>query len=797
MKAPLKWIKEYTDFNGTPKEFEAGMTMSGSKVETVDFAGEEVQNVVIGRIEKIEKHPDADKLVVCQLNVGEKDLLQIVTGAKNVSEGDYVPVALNGAILPGGVKIKNGKLRGVASNGMLCSFHELGLTQNDVPYGDDNGILLLPKDREYELGADIRPMFGLDDYIVDFEITSNRPDCMSVTGLAREAAATFGCAFHYPEIRIEHEDKNDDVHNYIDVEVHDGDLCPRYMARAVKDIKIAPSPDWMREYLRGAGVRPINNIVDITNYVMLEMGQPMHAFDYKDIKGGKINVRRAKNGETIKTLDEVDRTLDDTMLVIADEKDPVAVAGVMGGEFSGIHEDTNTIIFESANFFGAGVRRTARKLGMRTEASGRYEKGLDPNIAIDAVNRACQLCEMLGCGTVVAGTIDVNNSKDNRKAIPLRVDYINQFLGTDISREDMIKYLTSLEFTVDENDMILAPTFRTDIESIADVAEEIVRLYGYNNIPTTLFRDSTQGKLTEEQKARKTIANVMVAQGLNEIITYTFISPKYYDKVCLAENSPLRKCVTITNPLGEDTSVMRTTMLPSMMNILSLNYSHRNQNVALYELGRIYLPKDNVNELPDEPEVLTIGFYNNGDYYHLKGIVENVLRVMGVEDVDVVPQKENPSYHPGRCADLMIGDQLLGTMGQIHPKVAQNYGIDVECYVAEIDFATLFAHRGGEKSYVPLPKFPAVTRDLALLCAEELPVASIEKVIRKNGGSLLERVELFDVYRGKQIQEGKKSVAYALTLRDKEKTLGDEDIDRVMKKIMKGLENELGVTLRS
>lgn len=797
MKAPLKWIKEYTNYNGTPKEFEAGMTMSGSKVETVDFAGEEVQNVVIGRIEKIEKHPDADKLVVCQLNVGEKELLQIVTGAKNVSEGDYVPVALNGAVLPGGVKIKNGKLRGVASNGMLCSFHELGLTQNDVPYGDDNGILLLPKDREYQLGADIRPMFGLDDYIVDFEITSNRPDCMSVTGLAREAAATFGCEFYYPEIRIEHEDKNDDVRNYVDVEVHDGELCPRYMARAVKDIKIAPSPDWMREYLRGAGVRPINNIVDITNYVMLEMGQPMHAFDYKDIKGGKINVRRAKNGETIKTLDEVDRVLDDTMLVIADEKDPVAVAGVMGGEFSGIHDDTNTIIFESANFFGAGVRRTARKLGMRTEASGRYEKGLDPNIALDAVNRACQLCEMLGCGTVVAGTIDVNNSKDNRKPIPLRVDYINQFLGTNISREEMIKYLTSLEFTVDENDMILAPTFRTDIESIADVAEEIVRLYGYNNIPTTLFRDSTEGKLTDVQKARKSIANVMVAQGLNEIITYTFISPKYYDKVRLPEDSPLRKCVTITNPLGEDTSVMRTTMLPSMMSILGLNNSHRNAHAALYELGRIYLPQGDEHPLPDEREVLTIGFYNNGDYYNLKGIVENVLRVMGVEDVDVIPQKENPSYHPGRCADLMIGDELLGTIGQIHPKVAQNYGIDAECYVAEIDFATLFAHRGAEKSYVPLPKFPAVTRDLALLCAEELPVASIEKVIRKNGGRLLERVELFDVYRGKQIQEGKKSVAYALTLRDKEKTLGDEDIDRVMKKIMKGLETELGVTLRT
>lgn len=797
MKAPLKWIKEYTDFNGTPKEFEAGMTMSGSKVETVDFAGEEVQKVVIGRIEKIEKHPDADKLVVCQLNVGEKELLQIVTGAKNVSEGDYVPVALNGAVLPGGVKIKNGKLRGVASNGMLCSFHELGLTQNDVPYGDDNGILLLPKDREYQLGADIRPMFGLDDYIVDFEITSNRPDCMSVTGLAREAAATFGYAFHYPEIRVEHEDANDDVRNYVDVEVHDGELCPRYMARAVKDIKIAPSPDWMREYLRGAGVRPINNIVDITNYVMLELGQPMHAFDYQDIKGGKINVRRARNAETIKTLDEVDRTLDDTMLVIADEKEPVAVAGVMGGELSGIHEDTNTIIFESANFFGAGVRRTARKLGMRTEASGRYEKGLDPNIALDAVNRACQLCEMLGCGTVVAGTIDVNNSKDNRKPIPLRVDYINQFLGTHISREEMIQYLTSLEFTVDEHDMILAPTFRTDIESIADVAEEIVRLYGYNNIPTTLFRDSTEGKLTDVQKARKTIANVMVAQGLNEIITYTFISPKYYDKVRLPEDSPLRSSVTITNPLGEDTSVMRTTMLPSMMNILSLNYSHRNQHVALYELGRVYLPKEDVNQLPDEPEVLTIGFYNNGDYYHLKGIVENVLRVMGVEGVDVIPQRENPSYHPGRCANLMIGEQLLGTMGQIHPKVAHNYGIDAECYVAEIDFATLFAHRGVEKSYVPLPKFPAVTRDLALLCAEELPVATIEKVIRKHGGRLLERVELFDVYRGKQIQEGKKSVAYALTLRDKEKTLADEDIERVMSKIIKGLENELGIMLRS
>lgn len=796
MKAPLKWINQYVDMDVTPKQFADEMTMSGSKVETVELQGAEVVNVVIGRIEKIEPHPDADKLVICQLNVGKEELLQIVTGAKNVSEGDYVPVALNGSTLPGGVKIKTGKLRGVVSNGMLCSFHELGLTQNDVPYGDDNGILLLPKDREYELGADIRPMFGLDDYVVDFEITSNRPDCLSVTGLAREAGATFHVPFHMPEIKVEKEDTTDDVKNYIDVEVKDGELCKRYMARAVKNIKIEPSPDWMREALRGAGVRPINNIVDITNYVMLELGQPMHAFDYKDIQGGKITVRRAENGETIKTLDEVDRTLDDTMLVIADEKQPVAVAGVMGGEMSGIHDDTHTIIFESANFFGPSVRRTAKKLGMRTEASARYEKGLDPNIAPMAVNRACQLCEMLGCGTVVGGTIDVDNSKDERVKIELRVDYINRFLGTDISREEMVAILEKLEFTIDENNMITAPTFRTDIESIADIAEEIVRIYGYNNIPTTLFRGSTEGKLTEEQKMRKKVDATLIAQGLSEIITFTFISPKYYDKIMLPENSPLRKCVTITNPLGEDTSVMRTTTLPSMMEILALNNSHRNPSVALFETGKIYLPKESVDELPEEKLVVTIGFYNNGDYYDLKGICEELLEAVGVEGWEISAVKDNPSYHPGRCAELTINGEKLGVLGQINPKVAKNYGIDKECYVAEIDFNTLFANRGAEKTYTPLPKFPAVTRDLALVCDEKLPVASIEKVIKDNGGRLLEKVELFDVYQGKQIEAGKKSVAYALTLRDKEKTLADEDIDRVMKKIMKGLEKELGIGLR-
>ncbi|MGI6030482.1 MAG: phenylalanine--tRNA ligase subunit beta [Eubacteriales bacterium] len=796
MKAPLKWIKQYVEFDGTPKEFEAGMTMSGSKVETVDFQGAEIEKVVVGRIEKIEKHPDADKLVVCQLNVGGEELLQIVTGAKNVSEGDIVPVALDGSTLPGGVKIKKGKLRGVVSNGMLCSFHELGLTQNDVPYGDDNGILLLPADREYILGEDIRTVLGLDDYVVDFEITSNRPDCLSVTGLAREAGVTFGKAFHFPEIQIQKEDASDDVRNYLDVEVVDGERCPRYMARAVKNIRIEPSPDWMREALRGAGVRPINNIVDITNYVMLELGQPMHAFDYKDIRGGKIVVRRAKNGETLTTLDEVERKLDDSMLVIADTEGPVAVAGVMGGEQSGIHEDTHTIVFESANFFGPGVRLTAKKLGMRTEASGRYEKGLDPNIAPLAVNRACQLCELLGCGTVVGGVIDVDNSVDQRVKIPLRVDYINRFLGTDISREEMVRILTQLEFTIDSEDNVLAPTFRTDIESIADVAEEIVRMYGYNNIPTTLFRDSCQGRLSPVQQARKVLHTTMLAQGLSEIATYTFISPKYYDKIALPSDSPLRKCVVITNPLGEDTSVMRTTTLPSMMEILALNHSHRNARAALYELGTIYLPGATVDELPEEKQVLTIGFYNNGDYYHLKGIVERALEAMGIEEYDVVAQKENPSYHPGRCADILVNGEKLGTMGQIHPLVARNYGISQECYVAEIDFNTLYANRGAEKGYTPLPKFPAVTRDLALVCDDSLPVASIQKVIRANGGRLLEQVELFDVYKGKQIEEGKKSVAYALTLRDREKTLTDEEIDTVMKKIMRGLEKELGVVLR-
>ncbi len=795
MKAPIKWLKSYVELDDiTPKELEAGMTMSGSKVEGIEDVGSEITNVVVGKILSVEKHPDAEKLVVCSLDVGKDEPVQIVTGAKNVAVGDFVPVALNNSTLPNGVKIKSGKLRGVLSDGMLCSISELNITLGDAPYAIEDGILIL--DKEYPLGMDIKKVFDLDENVVEFEITSNRPDCLSMIGLAREAAATFSKKFTMPNMSIVNEDKNDNISNYLKVDVRDSELCKRYIARVIKDVKIAPSPEYIRNALRNAGVRPINNIVDITNYVMLEFGQPLHAFDYANLKGSTIVVRRAQNGEKITTLDQVERKLDESMLVICDEDTPTAVAGVMGGEFSGIANDTKTVVFESANFFGANVRVTAKKLGMRTESSGRFEKGLDPNLTKLAIDRACALVEELGCGTVVAGIIDASAPMKEEVRILLDDKKINKFLGTDIPKEEMKRILQTLEFRI-EGDIVIPPTFRGDVETIADISEEIVRIYGYNNIPTTLFKDSTQGMLTDVQKDRKKVDTILIGQGLTEIITYTFISPKSYDKILLAENDIKRRSVTILNPLGEDTSVMRTTTLPSIMDIISLNYNHRNERGAFFENATVYIPGEDAKELPTEKKVITIGFYNNGDYYDLKGICEELLNAFGVEGYEIEAQRQNPSYHTGRCALITINGEELATLGEIHPRVLKNYSVEVPVYVAEIDFNTLCKNKKVERKYTHLPKFPAVTRDLAFVCDDSISAFQIEKIIKENGGKTLESVKLFDVYKGKQIKETQKSMAFALTLRNKEKTLNDEEVDKVIQKIMTALQRELGIILRS
>ncbi len=791
MNLSMKWLSDFVKLKVEPREFSERMSLSGSKVEGWEIEGEEIQNVVVGKILSIEPHPDADKLVICQVDVGESEPLQIVTGATNLHPGDVVPVAKDHSVLPGGKEIRRGKLRGVVSNGMLCSLGELGLTAHDFPYAIEDGIFVLQED--CQLGQDICSAIGLDDTCVEFEITPNRPDCLSVIGLAREVAATFqkSLTLHEPKVQRE----TGDIHDLLSVCVENEKLCQRYVARMVKNIKIGPSPRWMRERLRASGVRPINNIVDITNYVMLEYGQPMHAFDYKYVKGGKIVVRNAKEGESIMTLDGVERRLSPQMLVICDEEKPSAVAGVMGGEYSGIMDDTDMIVFESACFLGSSVRTTARKLGMRTESSARFEKGLDTQTCIPAVMRACELVELLGAGEVVGGMIDIDNSDYKPTEIILDPQWINRFIGIDISREEMVDILQQLDCQID-GDTIIVPSFRKDLEHKADIAEEIARFHGYDKIPSTAIRGVAQGALTEYQKFERTLTNALLAQGCYEISSYSFISPKYYDKICLPQEHPLRKSVVILNPLGEDTSVMRTTAIPSMMEILSRNYNNRNGSASLFELANEYIPVDG-QELPDENPVVTIGQYGASyDFFTLKGVVENLFSVLGISDLTVQAQSDIPYYHPGRCACLLSGDMQLGTIGEIHPQVAENYGIDVRVYVAHLHCDALFNARCGEKEYHPLPKFPATTRDLALLCDDDLPVQSIEKAIRAGAGSLLEQVDLFDIYKGKQIPDGKKSIAYNITMRSADRTLTDEDIEKAMEKILKKLA-EIGASIRS
>ena len=890
-----KWLNEFVDVSDiSDREFDEAMTLSGSKVETVTALDESLKNVVVGKILSMEKHPDSDHMWICQIDVGQAEPTQIVTGAWNIHVGDLVPVAQHKSLLPNGTKIEKGKLRGVVSNGMLCSLKELNLTaEHDYPYavitpaallndykpldpekpsipadikaGDKvfgpvvcgkvleceaqsygqyhttldiggataspdtacsnlhagdlvayntktdsictledlhaeqkefphciaDGIFVLNED--VKPGDDIAVVIGADDHVVEFEITPNRPDCLSVIGLAREASATFGrpLKLHTPEVK----GCGGSIAELVDIDIEDGDLCPRYTARMVKNVKIQPSPAWMRERLRNSGVRPINNIVDITNYVMLEYGQPMHAFDFSCVEGGHIIVRTAREGETIQTLDGNQRKLTTSMLCICDENKPVCVAGVMGGANSEIVGDTAMVLFESANFNGTSVHRTAAALNMRTDASSRYEKGLDPMNTLKAVERACELVELLGAGEVVEGVMDVIAKDSNPVTVKLEPEKVNGLLGTDVSREEMVRILESLDFKV-EGDTIHVPSWRSDVEHYSDIAEEVARFYGYNNIPDTLSNGLTARRgLTDIQQTENLLGSVCRAAGYDEIITYSFISPTYYDKIDLPKDSPLRDSLKILNPLGEDTSIMRTTTLPSMLEILTRNYNFRNKSAKLYELGRVYFKR--ADGLADEPKVLTLGAYgDNMDFFTLKGAVEAVLKQLRIENVRFLADSENPSYHPGRCAKVFSGDRLLGVLGQVHPHVAGNYGVDAELYAAELRFDALYENKGPQPLYQPLPKFPAVTRDIAVVCDAAVTVGELEDAIRKGAKGLLKDAALFDIYTGVGIAPGKKSVAFNLTLRADDRSLTAEEADADVKSILTALEQECGAVLR-
>lgn len=794
-----KWLNEFVPVDANDRDFAEDMTLSGSKVEVTEIEGAEISNVVVGRVEEIKRHENSDHMWICQVDIGQEELIQIVTGAQNVSQGDLVPVAKHNSTLPGGIHIKKGKLRGEVSNGMLCSYQEMGMTDNDWPYSIVDGIFLLESDPDLKAkglkpGDDIRAAIGLDDHVVEFEITPNRPDCLSVIGLAREAAVTYGkpLSLHEPVVKG---GGPGSLTELLDVETPATDLCPRYTARMVRNVKIGPSPKWMRDRLRASGVRPINNIVDITNYVMLEYGQPMHAFDYRYVKGGKIIVRRAEDGETLTTLDGNVRNLNSSMLVIADEHRAVGLAGIMGGENSEIVEDTVDVVFESANFNGTCIRRTALALGMRTEASAKFEKGLDILNTLPAVNRACELVEMLGAGEVLDGVIDILNFVPQPKQLKLRAEKINELLGTEIDTPEMCRILTELGFGVD-GDTITVPSWRGDVEHYSDLAEEVARFYGYNQIPTTSMRGvTTRGGYSPEQLLERSLGNVCRGMGYDEIITYSFISPTYYDKIRLPEDSPLRKSMKIMNPLGEDTSIMRTTVLPSMLEILTRNYNYRNKAAHLYELGRTYFERE--DGMADEPKMLSLGIYGPEEsFFTLKGAVETVLESIRAEDVTYEAERTNPSYHPGRCAKVYVKGQEVGILGQIHPLVAANYGVDAELYYAELRFDALFASRGADPEYIPLPKFPAVTRDIAVLVDVPVTVGALEGCIRAAAKSLLKDVTLFDIYQGANLPAGKKSVAFNLVLQADDRSLTAQEADDEVKLVLESLEKAFGATLR-
>ena len=773
MKIPYSWLKDYAEVNVDPHTLGDKLTLSGSALEEVIIQGDNIKNVVTCKIKKIEKHPDADRLSVCQVDIGTEEI-QIVTAATNMKEQDIVPVALHKSILADGTEIKKGKMRGVVSNGMFCSEEELGIA-GDEPV---HGLMILPADAP--IGMDIKEYLGLNKAILDFEITSNRPDCLSIVGMARETAATLRTFYKMPNFNYEAKCSSN-INDELKVEVKD-ELCRRYMAKGVKNVKVKPSPGWMQERLLEAGVRPINNIVDITNFVMLELGQPMHAFDARQIESKTIVVERALDGEKFTTLDEIERELDSSILMIKDGSKSVAIAGIMGGLNSEIQDDTTEVIFESANFEGTNIRVSSKKLNLRSESSSRFDKDIDPNLAKLAIDRACALICELGCGEVMEGTIDVYNSVKEESSITVDSKWINKFLGTELNGDDL---------------NITIPTFRIDIAIKEDIAEEVARIYGYDKIPTTIFKVATE----REPKYKNDILTdvvieTMIGSGVNQSISYSFVSPKVFDKVNIPADSKLRNVVKIKNPLGEDYSVMRTTTLPSIMESLGRNYSRNNDYVRLFEIGRTYIPNEDQTKLPTEKNVLTIGIYGDCDYLDLKGIVENVIDGLGITKAKYVRESENPSYHPGKTAALMVRNKKVGVFGEIHPDVTENYGIDVDCYVAELDLDALFEASSTTKTYKPLPKFPAVTRDIALLCDDSILVAEIEETIRKAGGNLVEKVQLFDIYKGAQIPEGKKSIAYAIAYRDEKKTLEDKDIAKVHDKILKALDHKLGAVLR-
>ena len=811
MELSRKWLTEFTDVSSVEnREFCEKMTLSGSKVETYSSAYDTIKNVVVGRVDALRRHPDSDHLWICQVNVGDK-LLQIVTGAQNLKEGDIVPVALDGSVLPGGKEIHSGTLRGVESDGMLCSLGELGLDTHDFPDAVEDGIWVITE--PVALGSDIRPLMNADDTVVEFEITPNRPDCLSVIGLAREAAATFGTELklHTPVVK----GSGGSAADLVSVTIENPELCPRYTARVVKNVKIGPSPLWMRQRLRACGVRPISNIVDITNYVMLEYGQPMHAFDFSCVEGGHIVVRTAREGEEITTLDGKPHALRPSMLCICDENKPVCVAGVMGGANSEIIGDTATVLFEAANFTGPSVRRTAIALGTRTDSSGRFEKGLDVMNTLAAVNRACELVELLGCGEVVDGVVDVFPNKPEPTVLALQPDKINAILGTNISELEMIRILRKLDFEVGTEikipagllgvlgataqTLVKVPSFRGDVEHYSDLAEEVARFYGYNNLPTTLQRGAgTTGGYSDTQLAEKTIGEAARACGYSEIITYSFVSPSNLDKIREPADSPLRDTYKILNPLGEDTSVMRTTALPSMLGTLARNDAKGNADVKLYEIGKIYLKPAEKREdrYADEPKVLTLGAYGEDmSFFKFKGAVEAILSALRIENIEYTAKTDAPAFHPGRCAEVSANGTVLGTFGQIHPLTAKNFGADVDFYAAELRVDKLLAVRGKGATYKPLPRFPAVTRDIAVIADKDVTVGEIEKTIKTAGGELLRDVKLFDVYEGAGIPFGKRSTAYSLVLRSDESTLKVEDADAVMEKVVAAL-REIGAERR-
>ena len=809
MNTPISWIKAYVpDLDVTAQEFVDAMTLSGSHVEGYEQKDKNLDKIVVGKILTMEKHPDADKLVVCQVDVGQAEPLQIVTGAKNVKVNDLIPLVLDGGKVaaahgdnneyPDGIKIKKGKLRGVESNGMMCGIEELGSSRDFYPEAPEDGVYVFPEESGVKPGDDAVKALGLDDVVVEYEITSNRVDCFSMIGMAREAAATFDKPFYPPVVTKTGNDE--DVNDYISVEVKDHDLCPRYTARVVKNLKIGPSPKWMQQRLASQGIRSINNLVDITNYVMEEYGQPMHAYDLSTIAGNKIVVRRANDGDTFVTLDGQERKLDHDVLMICDGEKEIGIAGIMGGENSMITDDVHTVLFEAACFDGTNIRLSSKRIGLRTDASGKFEKGLDPNNAKAAIDRACQLMEELGAGEVVGGMVDICNKVSKPSRVKFEPDRINGLLGTNLSKEEMLGYLAKIELTYDEEtNEIVAPTFRQDIHCMADVAEEIARFYGYDKIPTTLpSGEATTGKMPFKLRIENIARDIAEYCGFSEGMTYSFESPKVFDKLRIPEDNVLRQVITISNPLGEDYSIMRTSTLNGMLSSLATNYNRRNKDVRLYELGNVYLPKAlPLTELPDERTMFTLGMYGTGDFFDMKGVCEEFFEKIGMKKkMEYDPASGKPFLHPGRQADMVYEGTVVGYLGEVHPLVADNYGIGERAYIAMIDIKSVLEFANFDRKFTGIAKYPAVTRDISMLVPKQVLAGQIEDILAQRGGKILESYQLFDIYEGSQIKGGYKSMAYALVFRDHDKTLEESEISAAMKKILNGLEG-LGIELRS